>query len=521
MRWFGNILLTRAYKNDHKALIVRPEKGERVDTLVEFQDAQGAQEAVLSPDGRLMVADGLYDLAGATLVPREIWLMGCHRDDVNSMGDFPEPGGGVALLPLRHYLMASHDGKVWDTPSNEGVFHVDPPDTSRARDFNLLSYGGYWWTMYPHHPEYPPVGERHFNINRSFDLLNWEMMSYQLEVPDPPFHGLEYGAIFAVEWFWYHGIPHALFSIQDTTIGGGKHRPYHAYPTKPDLSDWSAISCLVDPAGAFPTGYDPFIVEPGDGYWYMWFARRDTYNIEVWRSSAGPFSGYSAWKTGDWLGLGGACESEVLAKLADGNYRLYADRTGAWGTIFLDTTDGSLTTPPTFENWTTPELLKAPFPPSGASVYRVTDPALVTQIAQAVIARGPSRYSERFLRRYTCTPDDPGEAFTFRVGGVGGTIRLKIDAGTEAPWDQEIYLACMPGMPGEKLRFLIDQVHDASKSGDVIFSEVAWGGTPGAAIFQTGHNSGAADVQWVIEFEWDDEAEHWVKTMALKNEAGV
>jgi len=51
MRWLGNMLLTRAFKNDHKALIIRPEKGERVDTLLELQDQQGVAKFAVDSNG--------------------------------------------------------------------------------------------------------------------------------------------------------------------------------------------------------------------------------------------------------------------------------------------------------------------------------------------------------------------------------------------------------------------------------------------------------------------------------------
>jgi len=63
MRWLGNTLLTRAYRKDHKALIIRPEKGEQVDTLFELQDQAGQAKFAVRSDGSLALAGAVPGLS--------------------------------------------------------------------------------------------------------------------------------------------------------------------------------------------------------------------------------------------------------------------------------------------------------------------------------------------------------------------------------------------------------------------------------------------------------------------------
>jgi hypothetical protein len=137
------------------------------------------------------------------------------------------------------------------------------------------------------------------------------------------------------------GSVHVLVSLKVS----GRRQLYELHPTSPDWTTWST------PVPIRGTGWAANVIDPNltywDGIYFMMWKDDDTRTICL-STSASPFTGYRAVKTGDWAGWKLDSESIEGPQVVDigTGWRIYFTANIGWDAshiYYSDTTDRSMT----------------------------------------------------------------------------------------------------------------------------------------------------------------------------------
>jgi hypothetical protein len=283
------------------------------------------------------------------------------------------PGVGPATLPTFVYptfngstetfrLLYSSDGLTFTEARTELV-----PALGSVRDPSIFFWEGFYWIVYT-------LGS--FSTSTSFGVAK----SADWRGPYTWVANVDCSSISGVNRIW--GPKHFIDPADDSlhiifaASALGNDGPFFAFRVEPTdltgLTTWGAPTQIEDVDDVYSDVIDCFIIEKG-GTYYFWTKDESEvgsggkYNVVL--SSNSPFSGYTAFETGDWAGWGqDLYEGVHPIQIDETTWRVYMDNYGAGtGEHYSESTDDWAT-------WTAPAAITAPTPVPRNGVILYTAP---------------------------------------------------------------------------------------------------------------------------------------------------
>lgn len=213
---------------------------------------------------------------------------------------------------------ASSDGFSWKTY----VSSYAPPGGTYANMGNpsVIKIGTKWWLTY-RNSTYTGTSTT-IGIAASTDLVTWTFVQ-TITVNAG-------GSTFAWAPEWFYDSANSLYRIYLAQGTGANKQIYETHPTSSSApvdgsTTWSTATAIT--GTSLPSNViDPVMIYRtdivGHGPYFLWYKNESNTNIEIFES-ASPTTGFIAYKSGNWMGIGATAEAPSPVLRPDGTWILY------------------------------------------------------------------------------------------------------------------------------------------------------------------------------------------------------
>ncbi|CAN5798004.1 hypothetical protein BH09VER1_BH09VER1_48450 [soil metagenome] len=276
-------------------------------------------------------------------------------------------------------IAGSADGVNFDIAGGAPVY-VNPSNEVQLRDPSIVRWQGIYYVAYTRNA-FDADPSVKYGIIKSPDLIHWTPVG---ELNIDANLGVTGGTrAWAPEWFTDQttGLLYLLFTASTTGASNQTQHPFIAPVADPgNIASYGPAVALGGDINSAPTAgngyYDVQIFQYG-GYYCLIIKHLTSANLVIYRSST-LTGAYTAWKSGNFMGIGTNVEGPCVVSLGGGKWRVYYVDTLTFYTRYVDTSDD-------FTTWSSPLPINSGLTRMNqGTILRVTDYAGLRDLAFAM-----------------------------------------------------------------------------------------------------------------------------------------
>jgi hypothetical protein len=276
---------------------------------------------------------------------------------------------------------------------------------------------------------YPVSGSNLTNnlgIYVSDDLSNWRLHCYVDCSSPSPAEVNPVNNVWAPEWFVdTDGSIYLIANIgTNLTSSAANMKVYGIKALSSDLLTWSNPTNF---AGVPSSVFDGFVTK-SNGTYMVWYRNAGTSYNEIY-TSTNLFSGYTAFKTGNWAGWGADYEAFQPIQLPNGTWYIQFTHTAPFDGTYVSTSTN-------FVNWTTPVRMKQSLTQGHGSLWPMPSGTISYEMVQAVRpALSNSTYGVQYLLGPFTAEQPANQSFVVWSGGTYTSVALASSNATQLVTD--------------------------------------------------------------------------------------